>query len=173
MLVNSSFLLFSFFFFFLMIRRPPRSTLFPYTTLFRVDRRRGAHDQGPRPADRARAARPRPLNLGAVQGRPGQPAGADVVAAGRPAPVRRAPADRPGHDDRYRRADRPAADRPGRPRDGADGAAGQPAGAALLVAAAAAAETAHRAVAAEPRRAVVRRDRPAGERGVLGPGRAG
>src|SRR2546426_12554510 len=32
---------FSFFFFFLMIRRPPRSTLFPYTTLFRsgLDRR--------------------------------------------------------------------------------------------------------------------------------------
>src|SRR6476620_12073264 len=29
-----SFLIF-FFFFFLMIRRPPRSTLFPYTTLFR------------------------------------------------------------------------------------------------------------------------------------------
>src|SRR5689334_24457491 len=27
--------LFLFFFFFLMIRRPPRSTLFPYTTLFR------------------------------------------------------------------------------------------------------------------------------------------
>src|SRR3712207_7394067 len=27
-----------FFFFFLMIRRPPRSTLFPYTTLFRSDR---------------------------------------------------------------------------------------------------------------------------------------
>src|SRR2546426_9196532 len=34
----SSFLLdISFFFFFLMIRRPPRSTLFPYTTLFRSD----------------------------------------------------------------------------------------------------------------------------------------
>src|SRR2546427_12338730 len=30
----------SFFFFFLMIRRPPRSTLFPYTTLFR------SHDDG-------------------------------------------------------------------------------------------------------------------------------
>src|SRR5215467_4681489 len=30
---------FSFFFFFLMIRRPPRSTLFPYTTLFRSDHR--------------------------------------------------------------------------------------------------------------------------------------
>src|SRR2546430_9904811 len=27
-------------FFFLMIRRPPRSTLFPYTTLFRSDRNR-------------------------------------------------------------------------------------------------------------------------------------
>src|SRR2546430_6684177 len=30
---------FSFFFFFLMIRRPPRSTLFPYTTLFRSPHR--------------------------------------------------------------------------------------------------------------------------------------
>src|SRR5256885_7574926 len=34
-LINSSILIFFFFFFFLMIRRPPRSTLFPYTTLFR------------------------------------------------------------------------------------------------------------------------------------------
>src|SRR3712207_7258967 len=33
------------FFFFLMIRRPPRSTLFPYTTLFRSVRRR---DRGAR-----------------------------------------------------------------------------------------------------------------------------
>src|SRR2546429_6073409 len=33
-IVSFSFILF-FFFFFLMIRRPPRSTLFPYTTLFR------------------------------------------------------------------------------------------------------------------------------------------
>src|SRR2546430_9072593 len=31
-----------FFFFFLMIRRPPRSTLFPYTTLFRSDQ---SHEQ--------------------------------------------------------------------------------------------------------------------------------
>src|ERR1035438_10806913 len=31
-------------FFFLMIRRPPRSTLFPYTTLFRSPESRG-HDQ--------------------------------------------------------------------------------------------------------------------------------
>src|SRR3989454_11191372 len=36
-----------FFFFFLMIRRPPRSTLFPYTTLFRssaLSRRPARHD---------------------------------------------------------------------------------------------------------------------------------
>src|SRR5689334_25290019 len=38
-----SYLFFFFFFFFLMIRRPPRSTLFPYTTLFR-SRRAGADD---------------------------------------------------------------------------------------------------------------------------------
>src|SRR2546430_4333342 len=31
----------AFFFFFLMIRRPPRSTLFPYTTLFRSNIARG------------------------------------------------------------------------------------------------------------------------------------
>src|SRR6266536_4847955 len=31
-----------YFFFFLMIRRPPRSTLFPYTTLFRSHRRETA-----------------------------------------------------------------------------------------------------------------------------------
>src|SRR5215467_15117845 len=30
-----SYFYFQYFFFFLMIRRPPRSTLFPYTTLFR------------------------------------------------------------------------------------------------------------------------------------------
>src|SRR5215510_16147208 len=43
----------SFSFFFLMIRRPPRSTLFPYTTLFR---------SGPRPQwpDRRRRRPPRP-----------------------------------------------------------------------------------------------------------------
>src|SRR5438045_6138420 len=34
-----SFILFFSSFFFLMIRRPPRSTLFPYTTLFRSDLR--------------------------------------------------------------------------------------------------------------------------------------
>src|SRR2546422_10895634 len=34
-----------FFFFFLMIRRPPRSTLFPYTTLFRSARALDAYAQ--------------------------------------------------------------------------------------------------------------------------------
>src|SRR5688572_33306162 len=43
------------FFFFLMIRRPPRSTLFPYTTLFRSDRLRGLE----------------PVALGAAAGAPG------------------------------------------------------------------------------------------------------
>src|SRR3712207_9469943 len=36
----------SFSFFFLMIRRPPRSTLFPYTTLFRSNHRRVADPPG-------------------------------------------------------------------------------------------------------------------------------
>src|SRR2546427_2990859 len=48
------------FFFFLMIRRPPRSTLFPYTTLFRsarADDRCRAHQAGdPRSLARARVA---------------------------------------------------------------------------------------------------------------------
>src|SRR5207244_7139678 len=44
MLISS----FSLFFFFLMIRRPPRSTLFPYTTLFRSSiSSMGAHGQHP------------------------------------------------------------------------------------------------------------------------------
>src|SRR5215813_14763897 len=54
---------FFFFFFFLMIRRPPRSTLFPYTTLFRsASPRAGAHREHSRaPARRThRAARCEP-----------------------------------------------------------------------------------------------------------------
>src|SRR2546421_6424891 len=34
-----------------MIRRPPRSTLFPYTTLFRSPRGRGGQGAGPRGAE--------------------------------------------------------------------------------------------------------------------------
>src|ERR1041384_8397609 len=37
-----------FYFFFLMIRRPPRSTLFPYTTLFRSGPRARRHPACPR-----------------------------------------------------------------------------------------------------------------------------
>src|SRR3712207_7829210 len=54
-----------------MIRRPPRSTLFPYTTLFRSRRRRRPGHRGPdvgqllpgaraRPGDRRRAEQDRP-----------------------------------------------------------------------------------------------------------------
>src|SRR6266480_5602704 len=45
LLIFFNFFFFFFFFFFLMIRRPPRSTLFPYTTLFRP---RGRSDPGAR-----------------------------------------------------------------------------------------------------------------------------
>src|SRR3989454_4881204 len=52
----------AFCFFFLMIRRPPRSTLFPYTTLFRSlrdDRARHACRRGAQPGARQRAVRAR------------------------------------------------------------------------------------------------------------------
>src|SRR5215204_7326814 len=49
------------FFFFLMIRRPPRSTLFPYTTLFRSPQRRArvrrGQDRVPQRRRRERAQR--------------------------------------------------------------------------------------------------------------------
>src|SRR5256714_9246101 len=54
-----------------MIRRPPRSTLFPYTTLFRsgdvllralLQPRRRAHPPRPRPAGQPGAFRPAPLD---------------------------------------------------------------------------------------------------------------
>src|SRR2546422_5085105 len=47
-----------FFFFFLMIRRPPRSTLFPYTTLFRSLALHGRHG-GARRVGRGAGARGR------------------------------------------------------------------------------------------------------------------
>src|SRR2546430_16238891 len=63
-----------FFFFFLMIRRPPRSTLFPYTTLFRSAPARGRldlrpRDDGPRGAAR-RAGEDRLARATAERGRP-------------------------------------------------------------------------------------------------------
>src|SRR2546422_8283396 len=58
-------ILLSYFFFFLMIRRPPRSTLFPYTTLFRsrlLPRLR-------RPADPHRASLARQSSRGRARAR--------------------------------------------------------------------------------------------------------
>src|SRR5215211_8903808 len=48
---------FIFFFFFLMIRRPPRSTLFPYTTLFRawIQSHRGPRARARHPRDDPRS----------------------------------------------------------------------------------------------------------------------
>src|SRR2546426_7293350 len=46
-----------------MIRRPPRSTLFPYTTLFRSDAVRVVHHHDPRPL-------PGPLGMSHVAGNP-------------------------------------------------------------------------------------------------------
>src|SRR2546430_9202142 len=48
-----------YFFFFLMIRRPPRSTLFPYTTLFRSPPLHGAGRRADRASWRLRAAHER------------------------------------------------------------------------------------------------------------------
>src|SRR3712207_7600996 len=70
-----------FLFFFLMIRRPPRSTLFPYTTLFRSRAR-------PTPPRRTRPVRPRRRarrwRWGAVDRRacpeyPARPAGGPAI----------------------------------------------------------------------------------------------
>src|SRR5438093_2751845 len=63
-----------FFFFFLMIRRPPRSTLFPYTTLFRSGARHGAATQSAR-LHGARDVR-RPVVAAADDERQGRPRGA-------------------------------------------------------------------------------------------------
>src|SRR2546430_17285517 len=76
-----------FFFFFLMIRRPPRSTLFPYTTLFRSlsdDRRPGParretlrHDPSQRERRKAHRRRQRHDPLG-VHDRPRQESEGDA-----------------------------------------------------------------------------------------------
>src|SRR3712207_7027526 len=75
------------FFFFLMIRRPPRSTLFPYTTLFRSGRCPGRGGGGaPGRAERGRrAAQPLvPVHPGGgpLPGRPG-PRGSRAAAGDR------------------------------------------------------------------------------------------
>src|SRR3712207_7826159 len=64
-----------YFFFFLMIRRPPRSTLFPYTTLFRSREEVDLEREAEQPAQ---PHRPRPLHQGGEERVP------DPAAAPRP-----------------------------------------------------------------------------------------
>src|SRR6266480_1865982 len=85
------FIVFFFFFFFLMIRRPPRSTLFPYTTLFRSDPRRPRRVPGGHPTHLARSG----------AGRPAAP------RDGRPR--FRSPGGDPGREPAARRPDHPRA----------------------------------------------------------------
>src|SRR2546430_7969297 len=59
-------LLITLFFFFLMIRRPPRSTLFPYTTLFRSRNSHGSIRSRGLSRSIARAQRPAPSVLAAT-----------------------------------------------------------------------------------------------------------
>src|SRR6266571_9445068 len=102
-------LYFLFFFFFLMIRRPPRSTLFPYTTLFRSHPLgvRGRGRAPPYRIDGGRARRPHaaqdPRDGARLRGRHGRgrsPAGGLDPAgpAGRPPLVRARRYARPAHD---------------------------------------------------------------------------
>src|SRR6266480_7552251 len=62
MLLESSVNIYNFFFFFLMIRRPPRSTLFPYTTLFR------SPGPGGRGRDRLTGGDARPVRVAVRRG---------------------------------------------------------------------------------------------------------
>src|SRR6266853_3398074 len=88
--------------FFLMIRRPPRSTLFPYTTLFRSRHRECHHRHGPAPAHRGGCRRHRglatareaaPARLRLCAGISHCPAGAG--AGLRAVPLREAPRSHP------------------------------------------------------------------------------
>src|SRR5216683_8050519 len=91
--------MFSCFFFFLMIRRPPRSTLFPYTTLFRSEEAAPGHRQDHRGQARevlrgvlsdGAAVHPRRLREDPSQGHGGpgdvEDGGADRGEALRPLP---------------------------------------------------------------------------------------
>src|SRR6266498_6158745 len=79
-------------FFFLMIRRPPRSTLFPYTTLFRSLARR-AREPLPRHAGRAHPVRDRRDSLAAGQALVRLPQAVRAAAHPEPAPRARTPLD--------------------------------------------------------------------------------
>src|SRR3712207_6955732 len=66
-----------------MIRRPPRSTLFPYTTLFRSPRERAADERPGRPLPRQRDRRRLPGPLQGVEELLAGPAPGRLVAEGR------------------------------------------------------------------------------------------
>src|SRR6266498_2329102 len=84
-----------FFFFFLMIRRPPRSTLFPYTTLFRSSANGPIID--PRPAKVRNRHRQRETSYLALLRSSGPPGVSQDPDREGTAAVRRAAARRPGH----------------------------------------------------------------------------
>src|SRR2546425_1662351 len=90
-----------FFFFFLMIRRPPRSTLFPYTTLFRSDvarsdEKRACRGEIERTGARV-SGRKDVSRRDAVRGGPGR-----VSAGARAVGNRLSPSQREGHAERRR-----------------------------------------------------------------------
>src|SRR3712207_8144904 len=66
------------FFFFLMIRRPPRSTLFPYTTLFRSLRAGSTPASSPTPRNRQRPT----TTCGRGRRSPPAPAGVTTTPTG-------------------------------------------------------------------------------------------
>src|SRR5216684_5286058 len=126
MFISHVIFFFSFlFFFFLMIRRPPRSTLFPYTTLFRPARpAAGARGRDGRPVG-SRTSRRLPGHTGAAAGQPG---GADPAVRG----DRAGPAGRHPEPARARRTSRGGAGRRralgGWPLPGSAGLPGAPPG---------------------------------------------
>src|SRR6266480_5009243 len=107
----SSVFIFHFFFFFLMIRRPPRSTLFPYTTLFRSPR--SPRPPGSRnrssPSRRSRraggaASNPRGFRLRRARRRPPPRGSSRHSLRMRPASGGRREAPESGRDRFFRRA---------------------------------------------------------------------
>src|SRR5438477_12293060 len=91
--------------FFLMRPRPPRSTLFPYTTLFRSPRELGARPVGGEPHHGVADARVAAGRLGhAVRVQPGPVRSVVLLSAG---PPRRAGVAGARGDDRVGAADRP------------------------------------------------------------------
>src|SRR5215213_11674386 len=112
-------IVFFFVFFFLMIRRPPRSTLFPYTTLFRPRRRADVRAvRGPAGGARQEPGRGvgRRRRVAGLAGGAGPGRGGPVAGPRRPAPGQRRAGAGPGRG-------AAAADRPGR---GAGGRRGRP-----------------------------------------------